>query len=55
MVKIIFIVPLVIWLSEQDQVPCNTFILFYPHRFQPLGSIGIKIFFCDEFLPLDDK
>jgi len=32
-VKNILIVPLVICLSDQDQVPCNTFILFFPHRF----------------------
>jgi hypothetical protein len=32
-VKNILIMPLVICLSEQDQAACNTFILFFPHRF----------------------
>jgi hypothetical protein len=33
----ILIMPLVICSSEQDQTPCNTFILFFPHCFQLIG------------------
>jgi hypothetical protein len=33
----ILIVPLFICLNEQEQVPCNTFILFFPHRCRLLG------------------
>jgi hypothetical protein len=28
---------LLICFNEKDQVPCNTFILFFPHRFELLG------------------
>jgi hypothetical protein len=34
---IILLLPLLILLNEQDQVPCNTFILFFLDRFRPLG------------------
>jgi hypothetical protein len=30
---------LLILLNEQDQVPCNTFILFFLDHFQPLGGL----------------
>jgi hypothetical protein len=30
----ILIVLLIICSSEQNQAPCNTFILFFPHHFQ---------------------
>jgi len=33
----ILIVSLLICFNEQDQVPCNTFILFFPCHFRPLG------------------
>jgi hypothetical protein len=32
-VTITLIVLLLICFNEQDQVPCNTFILFFPHHF----------------------
>jgi hypothetical protein len=36
------ILPLLILLNDQDQVPCNTFISFVIGRFQPLGGfIGL--------------
>jgi hypothetical protein len=31
------IMPLFICLNEQDQAPCNLFILFFPHHCRPLG------------------
>ncbi len=33
----ILIIPLFICLNEQEQAPCNTFILFFSHHFRPLG------------------
>jgi hypothetical protein len=36
---IILILPLLILFNEQNQVPCNILILFFPDHFQPLEGL----------------
>jgi hypothetical protein len=38
-VTITLILLLLILLNKQDQVPCNTFILFFPDHFRPLRAL----------------